>query len=148
MTATLLFVIRMIIVVSLYVFLGWALLTLWRNLRSQGTIPRQATNTYIALDLTDGDRQIHKSFTAHEIFIGRHPANDLQLESDTVSSKHALLRYQQNQWWLEDLSSKNGTFINKIRVSSPVVITIGDKIRLGDKTIIITGTKPDAENTH
>lgn len=49
------------------------------------------------------------------ITIGRRDENDLVLKNDTfVSRHHAKLHYQSNQWWLEDMSSTNGTFTENI----------------------------------
>ena len=36
------------------------------------------------------------------------------------------LTYRQSQWWIEDLHSTNGTFLNQEAVLEPVVITDGD----------------------
>lgn len=46
--------------------------------------------------------------------IGRKEENDIVLQNDTyISRQHARLywNWQQNQWWLEDLNSTNGTFL-------------------------------------
>ena len=52
---------------------------------------------------------IVKNFTQPEITLGRDPGCDIPLIDDTVSTRHAQLTYHHNQWWLEDLSSTNGT---------------------------------------
>ena len=53
------------------------------------------------------------------------------MDDQTVSSQHARLAYRKQQWWLEDLASTNGTFLNGEAVTTPVVITHGDELRLG-----------------
>jgi adenylate cyclase len=49
--------------------------------------------------------------------IGRDPQCDIVLEDPRVSTRHALLRVSGKDWLLRDLQSKNGTFINAIRVT-------------------------------
>jgi hypothetical protein len=49
--------------------------------------------------------------------VGRDPACDIVLEDPRVSTRHALLRSDRGDWRLVDLQSKNGTFVNAIRVT-------------------------------
>jgi DNA-binding NtrC family response regulator len=46
-----------------------------------------------------------------QILIGRGDAVDVRIESDRVSRLHGLLRFQDDQWWYEDMGSTNGSFI-------------------------------------
>jgi hypothetical protein len=46
------------------------------------------------------------------ITIGRNADNDLTIENETVSHHHARIRAENNVWVIEDLSSKNGTYLN------------------------------------
>ncbi|MEL6272008.1 MAG: FHA domain-containing protein [Chloroflexota bacterium] len=46
------------------------------------------------------------------IHFGRDETNDVRITTDgTISRHHALIAYREGLWWLEDLDSKNGTFI-------------------------------------
>jgi pSer/pThr/pTyr-binding forkhead associated (FHA) protein len=56
---------------------------------------------------------------------------------DTVSARHARLSYHHNQWWVEDLQSRNGTYLNDERVSVPTVIVSGDELRYGQVATLI-----------
>jgi len=49
--------------------------------------------------------------------IGRDPECDILLEDPRVSTRHALLRPTGPTWVLQDLQSKNGTFVNAIRIT-------------------------------
>lgn len=44
--------------------------------------------------------------------IGRHPGNDLVIDASTVSSFHCEIRWEHGAYWLYDLNSTNGTFLN------------------------------------
>ncbi len=62
--------------------------------------------------------------------IGRGLDNDIVLEDTRVSRHHAQLRYKTRRFWITDLGSTNGTFINGERISE-AVINNGDSISLG-----------------
>jgi DNA-binding winged helix-turn-helix (wHTH) protein len=62
--------------------------------------------------------------------LGRGEAEVTELQSTTVSRRHARIRVTEDSW-LEDLGSKNGTFVGERRVSEPVRLVDGDQVRLG-----------------
>ncbi|MBN9386594.1 MAG: FHA domain-containing protein [Chloroflexi bacterium] len=63
--------------------------------------------------------------------IGRLPGNALVLDDDYVSSEHALLAWREGRWWLSDVASTNGTFLNGQQVTRPVQVNWGDLIGVG-----------------
>jgi len=141
MSASLFLIIRLAIVIALYLFLGWALYSLWLNIRTEEKKDKAINEPGLTLNIENNEQIVEKKFNKSKITIGRHPKNDLQLSSTAVSATHATIYQQDNQWWLEDLNSKNGTFLNDIQISSRVVITNGDKIRMGDVILTITREK-------
>jgi len=66
--------------------------------------------------------------------LGADPGNDLVLNVDLVSSRHARLRWDGAGWWLEDLGSTNGTFVNGERLVPLTArrVPLGAQIQLGD----------------
>lgn len=56
--------------------------------------------------------------------------------SPTVSRKHARILIKDGRAVLEDLASKNGTFVNGRRVSAPMPLSDGDEVRLGSVTVL------------
>jgi adenylate cyclase len=77
--------------------------------------------------------------------IGRSDTGGVVLNHPSVSRRHALLqRAEDNQYYLTDLGSSNGTFVNHGRVSSPVMLKSGDRITIGNYSLIFvdeaTGT--------
>jgi len=88
------------------------------------------------LPLFDGDN-----------LLGRGDADVTELPSTTVSRRHARIRLEQDPW-LEDLGSKNGTFIGERRVSDPVRLADGDQVRLGSVLLTFRMAAPsDATST-
>ena len=66
-----------------------------------------------------------------EHVLGRDPDLALCLGSPSVSRRHAQLRITGGAAVLEDLGSKNGTFLNDQKVTSPMSLSDGDQIRVG-----------------
>jgi hypothetical protein len=129
MEATLVFVLRLLMTLVLYGFLGWALLILWRDLKRQGrwAVTRQAPPIILKSTNGTGDFRFEKP----EIIIGRESGQDVSINDLTVSTQHARLSFHHNQWWLEDLDSTNGTFLNQEPVTGPTVVDNGDQMRCG-----------------
>ncbi|MBI2943170.1 MAG: sigma 54-interacting transcriptional regulator [Candidatus Wallbacteria bacterium] len=65
-----------------------------------------------------------------KIRIGKGPDNDLPLTDAAVSRHHAVLERRREGWMLRDTGSKNGTFLNDIRVND-AFLPAGARIRLG-----------------
>lgn len=66
------------------------------------------------------------------ISIGRHPGNDIVLTEGFISAHHAqLIRDQTGQWFIHDLRSANGTFVNGTKITDPMKISEEDLILLG-----------------
>lgn len=65
--------------------------------------------------------------------LGRSRACDLVLADRDVSSQHALLRWTGERWELQDLGSRNGTFVDEVRLApaARVVVAVGARLRFG-----------------
>lgn len=120
---------RIILTISLFAFLGWALLLLWKDLNKAAQL--SLGSIIPALKLTPSEGENPFQFTKAEVLIGRDPACQCHLSDKTISGKHARLFYDLSQWWVEDLGSTNGTFLNQQAVNSPMVLTSGDQLRVG-----------------
>jgi pSer/pThr/pTyr-binding forkhead associated (FHA) protein len=48
-----------------------------------------------------------------------------------VSQEHARIFAKNGSWYVEDLGSTNGTFVNEQRLAAPAMLTGGDRIRVG-----------------
>jgi adenylate cyclase len=63
--------------------------------------------------------------------IGRLSSNSIMIPDDRVSRRHALVNIQgRNEFWLVDLGSGNGTYLNGRRVAQPTRLRDGDKIEI------------------
>ena len=131
MSSTIFLILRFAFTISLYIFIGWALYILWRDLKQQSTLLAKRKPTPLTLLLYAEEETKAFRFSVPEVIIGRDPTCNLPLDDNTVSAQHARLSYRQGQWWVEDLRSTNGTFLNQEAVSLPLVITNGDEVRFG-----------------
>jgi pSer/pThr/pTyr-binding forkhead associated (FHA) protein len=65
------------------------------------------------------------------VTIGRATTSGIVLPDDYVSSNHARLVPQGQDWAVEDTGSTNGTFVNDRKVNAPVVVPVGGRIKIG-----------------
>ena len=131
MTGTVLLALRLLMALLLYAFLGVALYLLWRDLqRHDDLLAARRAPPLTLLQMGGGQPAAHR-FQRSEVLIGRSPACDLTLDHPTVSVRHARLRYHHAQWWVEDLGSTNGTYLNDEVVAEAVVLTGMDVLRCG-----------------
>ncbi len=72
------------------------------------------------------------------LFVGRNPDNDLVLTDNTISGRHAMFHLGDagRRLLVRDLASTNGTFVNDKRVSAPVALAHGDRVRLGSSVTL------------
>jgi serine phosphatase RsbU (regulator of sigma subunit) len=66
-----------------------------------------------------------------EVIIGRQPDVDLHLDAREVSRRHARILIEGSQYFLEDLESSNGTFVNSIKLQGKTALQPQDQIRMG-----------------
>jgi pSer/pThr/pTyr-binding forkhead associated (FHA) protein len=138
MTAIVALGLRILLTGTLYIFLGWILYTLWQEIRQQGAILTSQKSSGIHIHAKKGNDSEQKyHFWQTDIMIGRSPNCDISLADDSLSALHARILYHHTQWWLEDLDSKNGTFLNKSQVSVPTVVITDDQFKCGNTIFTI-----------
>jgi hypothetical protein len=149
MTGTLLLILRLAMVLALYAFLGWAIYTLWRDIKRQSELLAARRIPKITLVSQFGDESISSDFVVPELVLGRDQTCDLILDEKTVSAEHARLSYHHGNWWVEDLHSRNGTFLNLELLAAQAVLTSGDELQVGQVKlrIEICGNISDSTNT-
>lgn len=70
------------------------------------------------------------------ILIGREAGSDIVIEDPQVSRHHTKLTQQGAGYIIEDLGSTNGTFIDGRRVMTPTLLSVGNKLGLGDTVVL------------
>jgi hypothetical protein len=82
--------------------------------------------------LTGPDAGTTCQLVSAKYVLGRHPDCNLAIDSGAASRYHAQIVADGDAWLLEDLRSRNGTFLNDERISGTHTLTGGDRIRIGD----------------
>jgi VWFA-related protein len=84
-----------------------------------------------------------KKYPIHwkECTIGRENDNIIQLDDNAVSPYHAKLKYIRKSFYLYDLVSENGTFLNGHKLLRPKTLYDWDEIKIGRTTLIFRGSK-------
>ena len=72
---------------------------------------------------------------ARPILIGRADDSTLVLDDDYASTRHARISQQGDEWYVEDLGSTNGTYLDRAKVTGPTRVPLGVPVRIG-KTVI------------
>jgi hypothetical protein len=85
-----------------------------------------------ALVIRAGGGRVGESFplSAERMTIGRRPDSDIFLDDVTVSRDHALLVRRGDEYFLDDLGSLNGTYVNRRRIESSR-LEDGDELQVG-----------------
>lgn len=133
MIASTVLILRLALAVALYAFLGWALWTLLQELKQQGNKLAEQKIPEILLSIkTDQGNETVRRFSQTELLIGRDPNCDVAMMDEALSAHHARLAYHHGQWWLEDLNSTNGTYLNREKLTTAAVVITGDKFKCGN----------------
>jgi pSer/pThr/pTyr-binding forkhead associated (FHA) protein len=135
-----LLILRVAMVAVLYLFILQVVLVARRDLRlapaqAQVSANKVVIGHLVVVDsgptaLTPGQRvDIVSPMT-----LGRGPTNTVVLESNVVSTENTRVYFRNRSLWVEDLGSRNGTFINERQVAAntPVAVKPGDLLRVGD----------------
>jgi pSer/pThr/pTyr-binding forkhead associated (FHA) protein len=97
--------------------------------KTRGKAPRQLVVTHGALAGT------RISLDGRPIMIGRADDSTLVLDDDYASTRHARISLRGTDWYVEDLGSTNGTYLDRAKVTAPLRVPLGAPIRIG-KTVI------------
>ncbi len=82
------------------------------------------------------------------ISVGRHPDNRVRLHSPLVSRYHArIFQDERRVWVIQDLESRNGTFVNDVRVQGKRRLYSGDSLRFADVRCTFYNDEPDPDTT-
>ena len=128
-------ILRLILALLLYAFLGVVFYAMWRELHEHAQREpeqRPAATLLISTESQPDERFRLRPVTA----IGRNRDNHIVIDDPFASSNHAVIAWRENAWWIEDLNSHNGTYLNEEPVARPCPLTPGDRISIGKTTLL------------
>jgi hypothetical protein len=142
-----LLILKVLFLVLLYLFI-------WRIVRSAGRDVRTAQESFIlapsspeaamlaAAAAPKGRLVVVKSpslkagagytLDSAPLTIGRGGGNDVSIEDEYASSRHAQVEARRDGAWVQDIGSTNGTYVNGLKLTRPRKLTPGDVVRVGE----------------
>ena len=125
-------VLRLLFLGLLYAFLWFVVRALIRDLRSATREPTVELGRLVVVASPSGEPAIGAAFALDAITaLGRDVNNSIVLDDEFVSANHAALTDRGRAWYVEDLGSTNGTFVNGGQVDGLSPIAFGDEIQIG-----------------
>ena len=81
----------------------------------------------------ESDPQLPITRRTEKTKVGRHPDCDICIDSEFISRHHAELYFDSGAWWVKDLKSANGVYVNSERVScaqlqNQCILKLGQRI--------------------
>lgn len=131
---------RYLFLALLYVFVIMVVRAVYRELSpaAEATTarpapaPRRRRRSAVLLLLDGGKRKGRRQWeVGEELVIGRASECPVRLDDEFVSNLHAKIYRLQDRYYVEDLGSTNGTYVNGRRINYPIELRGGDRIKVG-----------------
>lgn len=126
---------RLMFVALLYLFLWQVMRIMMRELNQTAREQprrRKARAKFVVVDPAESVLVAGTSFTiGPNTTIGRHPDCSISIDEPFLSAKHAEIESRNHAWYVTDLDSTNGTFVNGRAVTGTVYIEPDDVVQFG-----------------
>jgi pSer/pThr/pTyr-binding forkhead associated (FHA) protein len=138
-----LLILRILFVVLLYLFLMQVVIAITRDLRKTAALNSNDNvngppilGRLVVINTSINSIPLGTLYNLEPLTsIGRGPTNTICIRHESISTEHAWIRWRNGTWYVEDLGSRNGTFMNDQPVpllpKSPVPVRPGDTISIG-----------------
>jgi serine phosphatase RsbU (regulator of sigma subunit)/pSer/pThr/pTyr-binding forkhead associated (FHA) protein len=93
----------------------------------------------IKLDIRPADGERFELTVEDDVIIGRSARADVTIADRFLSRSHARLSRDGDEWFVEDLGSRNGTLVNGVKISSPQPVRPGDVIGVSASVVVVGG---------
>jgi pSer/pThr/pTyr-binding forkhead associated (FHA) protein len=137
MTAIVVLILRIILAILLLGFVGLLFLTTWRQLKTQIKLLSPDLSSNIRISFKENPEQEAFVIKQTDVLLGRDPNCKVHIPDETISAQHARLYLIDQNWWIHDLNSTNGTFLNDDRIDQPCILTDNDILQVGNVKLII-----------
>ena len=124
---------RYIFIVIIYLFILAIIRLIYLDIKSMYSIDEEVGSYLKLINRKEMiPYKIKEEYTLNEkITIGRGTQNDIVLRDPYVSKKHLNIIEDEGKYFLEDLDSANGTYLNNQKVLDVTMLKNGDRIKLG-----------------
>jgi hypothetical protein len=125
-------VVRILFLALLYLFLYGIARTLLRDLGAAAREPTTELGRLIVVESPTGEPPAGTTLSLDAITtLGRDVNNAIVVDDQFASSQHAVLTFRGRTWYVEDLKSTNGTFVNGVPVEGVAPLGYGDEFQVG-----------------
>jgi hypothetical protein len=127
-----LWLLRLLFLALLYMFLFAVVRVLVRDLRAAAREPGIELGRLRVLASPEGEPPVGVVFGLDAVTtLGRDVNNAIVVEDRFASADHAILTFRGRTWYVEDLGSTNGTFVNGNEVNGLAPVGFGDELQIG-----------------
>ena len=125
-------IVRLLFLGLLYLFLARVVRSLLADLRAAAREPGASPGRLIVVESPAGEPEQGRSFDLDAITtLGRDVNNAIVIDDPFASSEHAVLTFRGRSWYVEDLGSTNGTYVNGRAVAAVSPLGFGDEVSIG-----------------
>jgi hypothetical protein len=128
----LLWLLRLLFLLLLYLFLYRVVRALLHDLRTATHEATAELGRLVVVASPAGEPVAGTALSLDAITsLGRDVNNSIVVDDPFASAEHAILTFRGRGWYLEDLESTNGTYVNGTRIEAVAPLTFGDEIQIG-----------------
>lgn len=137
-------IVRLLFLALLYLFLFRIARALVGDLRAAAREPGAELGRLVVVASPSGEPAEGTSLALDAIAtIGRDVNNAVVVEDQFVSAEHAILTFRGRAWYVEDLDSTNGTFVNGSPVEGVAPLGFGDVVQVGQVRLRLERPRSD-----
>ncbi len=138
-----LWTVRLLFLALLYLFLARVIRALLRDLRAATREPADRHGRLVVLESPNGEPVPGHSFGLDVITpLGRDVNNAIVIDDAFASADHAVLTFRGQSWYVEDLDSTNGSYVNGLRVDGVAPLGFGDELQIGQVRMRLERVNP------
>ena len=120
-------ILKYIFIIIIYLFVFQIAKMIFQDIKST-----QASKKGAYLKLID-DEAKDKIYPIREsLSVGRDRYSDIRLDYNFISKNHFIIEEDRGEYYLRDLGSKNGTYVNGTKIDDEVILEDGDVIEVND----------------
>lgn len=132
-TVIAIWLLRLLFLGGLYLFLWAVVRVLLRDLRTAALEPGAELGRLVVLESPSGEPEVGAGFSLDAVTtLGRDVNATILLDDEFVSTMHAALTHRGRVWYLEDLGSTNGSFVNGSQIDVIAPLAFGDELQFGN----------------
>lgn len=124
---------RYVFILLIYLFMFGIIRLIYLDIKSMYSVEGEG-NSYLKLinrKETIPYKIKEEYMLDEEVTIGRDGQNNIALRDPYISKKHARIIQDEGQYFLEDLDSANGVYLNNEKILDVIMLKNGDRIKLG-----------------